>query len=98
MDCVVWYAVESIHRRKRRVIATGSGQLVNISSGGALFTTEKCLEVGQRVKLAIGWPAQRNNMTPLELVVHGPVVRCDETHAAIAIEHSRFRTLSTSGL
>src|ERR1700732_2538322 len=35
----------------------GWGELVNISSSGALFTTERTLPLGKRVELWINWPA-----------------------------------------
>src|SRR5437667_3220861 len=38
----------------------GMGKTVNMSSGGVLFTTETALPEGERVELAVSWPAQLN--------------------------------------
>jgi hypothetical protein len=69
-----------------------------MSSGGVLFTTETALPEGERVELAVSWPAQLNDTLPLKLVAMGRLVRTDETQAAIAIERYEFKTRGNNGL
>src|SRR5262249_38688328 len=83
---------------KRTVKQVGSGKTVNMSSGGVLFTTESALPEGERVELAVSWPAQLNDTLPLKLVAVGRLVRTDETQAAISIERYEFKTRGSSGL
>lgn len=77
---------------KKSVKQVGSGKTVNISSGGVLFTTETPLPEGERVELAVSWPAQLNDQLPLKLVAMGRLVRSEETQAAISIERYEFKT------
>jgi len=83
---------------RKTVKQTGVGKTVNMSSGGVLFTTETALPEGERVELAVSWPAQLNDTLPLKLVAMGRLVRTDETMAAISIERYEFKTRGTNGL
>src|SRR5689334_15422757 len=83
----------------RKIIKqTGTGKTLNMSSGGVLFTTETALPEGERVELAVSWPAQLNDTLPLKLVAMGRLVRTDETSAAISIERYEFKTRGNNGL
>jgi hypothetical protein len=83
---------------KKSVKQVGTGKTVNISSGGVLFTTETPLPEGERVELAVSWPAQLNDQLPLKLVAMGRLVRTDETKAAISIERYEFKTRGSGNL
>jgi hypothetical protein len=63
-----------------------------------LFTTESPLEQGERVELAVSWPALLDDVLPLKLVAQGRLVRIGENQAAIAIDRYEFKTLGSSGL
>ncbi len=76
----------------RSTIEVGSGRTVNMSSNGVLFTTERTLSTGERLELAVAWPAHLDNRCPLKLVTTGRVVRSEQGRAAIAIERYEFRT------
>ncbi len=82
----------------RNTIEVGSGRTVNMSSNGVLFTTDRTLTTGERVELAVNWPAHLDNRCALKLVTSGRVVRTDSTKAAIAIERYEFRTQGSHGL
>lgn len=82
----------------RNTIEVGSGRTINMSSNGVLFTTERYLAVGERLELAVAWPAQLDNKCPLKLVTTGRVVRSEPGRAAIAIERYEFRTQGIHGL
>lgn len=81
---------------KRSGEETGEGRTVNISSSGVLFTSAHALFPGQRMEVAISWPAQLDNRCPLKLVARGRVVRCDENHAAMEIQQYEFRIQPSS--
>jgi len=80
---------------KRSSEEVGDGKTLNISSSGVLFTTEHMLLPGRRMELAISWPAQLNNKTPLKLVARGRVVRFEGGRAAMEIQQYEFRTQSS---
>ena len=83
---------------KKSVKQVGLGKTVNMSSGGVLFTTQCSLPEGERVEVAVSWPAQLNQTLPLKFVAMGYLVRSDETQAAISIERYEFKTRGSSGL
>lgn len=77
---------------KKTLNEAGSGQTINMSSTGVLFTTDHTLPPGRRMELAISWPAQLNNQTALKLVARGRVIRCMDGIAAMEIQQYEFRT------
>src|SRR5258705_4384906 len=83
---------------KKTIKQTGIGKTLNMSSGGVLFTTETALPEGERVELAVSWPAQLNDELPLKLVTIGLLVRSDDSQAAISIERYEFKTRGSNGL
>jgi len=72
------------------------GRIVNIGSGGALFTIEQPVGEGQRVELFIAWPVLLHENVHLNLVAEGVVVRIEEGRAAVKFEQSSFRTSSST--
>lgn len=80
------------------VFETGVGNTVNISSAGALFTTETPLLPGRRIELAISWPVELNRNTALKLVARGRIVRVEDGKAAAEFQHVEFKTMGSSGL
>jgi hypothetical protein len=83
---------------KKSVKQVGLGKTLNMSSGGVLFTTETPLPAGERVEIAVSWPAQLNDVLPLKLVAMGRLVRTDESQAAISVERYEFKTRGSNGL
>jgi hypothetical protein len=71
---------------------TGSGQTLNMASGGILFTTEALLPVGRSIEISVDWPAQLNGSCPLKFVAVGRVVRSEPGKAAVRIERYQFKT------
>lgn len=76
----------------------GTGETLNIGSGGILFTTEEQLPMGRMVELAVNWPARLGGTCPLKFVAMGRVVRSEANLAAVRIERYEFRTRGASGL
>ena len=83
---------------KKNADEAGNGRTVNLSSNGVLFTSEHMLLPGKRMEVAISWPAQLNNKTPLKLVARGRVVRYEDGRAAMEIQQYEFRTAAAMSL
>ena len=82
--------------RRRRVLETGVGQTVDLSSGGILFVSGRTLPVGLNVELAITWPVLLRNEAPMQLIVSGRIVRTSPGGTAVEMAQHEFRTMSTS--
>ena len=82
--------------RRKRVLDSGTGYTLDLSSGGVLFDAGRALPLGFNVELAIVWPVLLHNTSPLQLIVSGRVIRSDYNRVAIQIVQHEFRTLGTS--
>jgi hypothetical protein len=80
----------------QRLAETGSGKIMNISSGGVLFTTEAMLPSGMAIEISMTWPVLLNDSCPMKLMIYGCVVRSNNKSAAVAIERYEFRTQGRS--
>jgi hypothetical protein len=78
--------------RRRRVLDTGVGQTVDLSSGGILFDAGRQLPVGLNVELAISWPVLLRNEAPMQLIVSGRIVRNVHNRTAVSMFQHEFRT------
>src|SRR4051794_30334232 len=78
--------------RRRKVLDSGKGATVDLSSGGILFYSGRELPAGEGVEVSISWPALLHNTAPMLLVVSGRVVRSSAGRTAIQIAHHEFRT------
>jgi hypothetical protein len=83
--------------RRRRVLDTGVGQTVDLSSGGILFDPGRQLPVGLNVELAISWPVLLRNEAPMQLIVSGRIVRAGQNRTAVSMLQHEFRTSGTQG-
>ena len=72
--------------------SAGTGQTLNMSSGGMLLKVEAPLPVGEQIEVSVDWPAQLNACCGLKLVALGKVVRSNADSAAVRIEKYDFRT------
>jgi hypothetical protein len=77
---------------KEQVVATGSGQTVDLSSQGVAFETANKLAVGELVELSISWPVLLDETCLMQLVVFGHVVRQRRGLVACTIDRYEFRT------
>lgn len=68
-----------------------SGESLNFSSAGLLFTSASTLSAGQEIEVLIDWPARLENRIALRLAVRGVIVRSTGSHAAMRFEHYEFR-------
>jgi len=82
--------------RRRRVLDSGVGRTVDLSSGGVLFDCGRALPAGLNAELAIAWPVLLHNVAPLQLIVSGRIVRSAGNRNAIRIAQHEFRTMATA--
>jgi c-di-GMP-binding flagellar brake protein YcgR len=78
--------------RRRRVLETGSGHTVDLSSGGILFEAGRQLPVGFHLEISISWPIMLHSVSPLQLVVKAKIVRSEDGRTAVRILQHEFRT------
>jgi PilZ domain len=78
--------------RRRRVLDTGAGSTLDLSSGGILFEAGRALPKGFNVELAISWPMLLHNVAPMQLVVQGRIVRSEGGRIGIRTIQHEFRT------
>jgi len=68
----------------QRIVETGMGRTINISSSGACFTSEKRLPIGTSVELSINWPVLLEDDCPMKLMLQGCVIRSSSNDVAIS--------------
>jgi len=74
------------------VVAAGSGQTINMCSGGIAFVTEQPLTPGGFVELSISWPVLLDETCPMRFVVFGRVLRSAGRRTVCSIDKYEFRT------
>jgi hypothetical protein len=79
--------------RRRRVLDTGVGQTIDVSSGGILFDAGRHLPEGMNVELSITWPVLLHDVAPMQLVVSGRIVRSRDHKVAVRTTQHEFRTI-----
>lgn len=84
------YTLPNYNRQKQ----SGSGQTVNISSGGVLFLASEPQTLRGRLKLSITWPVDLHPGVGLKLVATGRVVRTDGAYVAVEFIRHDFHTRS----
>lgn len=78
--------------RRRRVVETGVGRTLDMSSGGILIEAGRPLMAGFNIELSIAWPVLLQGTASLQLVVSGRIVRVDGTRTALRTMQHEFRT------
>ena len=78
--------------RRRRVLESGVGHTVDLSSGGILFEPGRQLPVGLNVELSIVWPVLLRNLASMQLIVSGRIVRSAANRTAVMMVQHEFRT------
>lgn len=82
--------------RRRRVLDSGTGITIDLSSGGLLIETDRELPPGLNIELSISWPVLLHNVAPLQLVVAGRVVRAAGQRVGVRMTQHEFRTMSVA--
>jgi hypothetical protein len=70
----------------------GTGQSLDISSGGIAFTTDQYLPAEANVEISMSWPVTLENACPLRLVIKGRVLRNQGMSVICTIDKFEFRT------
>jgi len=78
--------------RRRRVLDSGTGRTIDVSSGGMLFDAGRHLPEGLNVELSVAWPVLLHNVAPMQLVASGKIVRTNGCHIAFETVAHEFRT------
>ena len=65
--------------------AVGVGQALQMSNREILFTTQHPLKRGERVRLAVDWPAMLQDTSRTKLEIRGSVVQSERGRAAVGI-------------
>jgi hypothetical protein len=78
--------------RNGKVLESGPGRTLNISSSGVLFESDAGLTPGATVELSIAWPARLYDTAPIQLHVRGKAVRISGGAVAVRIVSYDFRT------
>src|SRR4051812_15787353 len=60
--------------RRKRVLGSGVGRTIDLSSGGILFEADRQLPLGLNLELSIEWPALLHDIAPMRLQVTGRIV------------------------
>lgn len=82
--------------RRRRVLETGTGNTLDLSSSGILLDAGRPLPAGLNLELSVAWPVLLHNVAPLKLVVSGRIVRTEGRLCAIQMAQHEFRTAGIS--
>ena len=77
---------------KDSVVTAGTGETIDIGSGGVSFIAGQPLKVGSFVELSISWPVLLEANIHMRLVVFGRLVRSTSRVAACTIDKWEFRT------
>jgi hypothetical protein len=75
-----------------KIIATGHGETIDMSSAGVAFRTDMPLNAGDYIELSISWPALLDDTCPMRLVVFGRINRHSGSLIASTVEKWEFRT------
>jgi len=75
-----------------KVVQSGLGESVDMSSGGIAFQTERNLTAGAAVEVSISWPVLLDDSCPMRLVALGQVLRSSGGVAVCSIDKYEFRT------
>jgi hypothetical protein len=74
------------------LVGAGTGQSVNIGSGGMAITIDRELNPGAFIELSISWPVLLDDSCPMRFIVFGRVLRSLGRKSACSIDKYEFRT------
>ena len=78
----------------KRAGLKGIGKCLDISSGAIRFSMGEPVAIGTSVEVTMDWPVAGNDSSPLQLIVKGGVMRCDEHTVVVSIARHEFRARS----
>jgi PilZ domain-containing protein len=81
------------YRTLGRRLRLGQGEVVNLSSSGALVDSRHQLELGEELEVQMEWPSLLDGCVPLQLIAIARTVRCGPSSFAVRFRRHQFRTL-----
>jgi len=78
--------------RRGGVTYLGTGRTRNLNGDSLCFETDQDFQSRSGIELCIPWPSPLQSVCPLELIVHGALVRRDAATAVIRMTDYRFQT------
>jgi hypothetical protein len=78
------------------LVGTGTGQSVNIGSGGVAISLDREVKSGTLIELSISWPVLLDDSCPMRFVAFGRVLRSVGRKTACTIDKYEFRTQARS--
>jgi hypothetical protein len=78
------------------VVTAGSGQTIDMCSGGVAFVTDQPLTPGGFVELSISWPVLLDETCPMRCIVFGRILRSNGRKTVCSIDKYEFRTSARS--
>jgi len=78
--------------RRKKVLDSGTGYTIDLSSGGILIDAGRHLPAGLNIELSISWPVLLHNVAPMQLTVCGRIVRAERSRIALRMDQHEFRT------
>jgi hypothetical protein len=72
--------------------ASGTGNTLNMCSGGIAFSTGQALQPRAFAELSISWPVLLSDTCPMRLIVFGRILRSADGKAVCSIDKYEFRT------
>jgi len=76
----------------RVIVDSGTGQTMNVGSGGIAFSIDHQLKPGAFIELSISWPVLLDDTCPMRLIVFGRVLRSQGRKTVCTIDKHEFRT------
>ena len=80
--------------RRRKLLSSGGGCTIDLSSAGIMFDAGRPLPAGLDVELSIAWPVLLNDKSPMQLSVSGRIVRSSRNIVAMRMVQHEFRTVA----
>jgi len=74
------------------LVGAGTGQSVNVGSGGVAISIDRELKPGAFIELSISWPVLLDDTCPMRFIVFGRVLRSQGRKSACSIDKYEFRT------
>jgi hypothetical protein len=78
--------------RDGQVLDSGTGQTINIGSGGVAFRLDRALAPGRYIQLSVSWPVLLEGSCPMRLVAYGRILRSAGGRCACTIDKYEFHT------
>jgi hypothetical protein len=74
------------------IVDSGTGQTLNVSSGGIAFSVDHELPPGAFIELSISWPVLLDDTCPMRMIAFGRVLRSSNRKSVCTLDKYEFRT------